>query len=231
MSKRNLSQQTAERLYNSIVAEGTLRPGDKLPNEVELSQQLGVSRATLREALRTLEDQGVVEVRRGLGTFVSEQVDEIQDFGFSRLSRVRGQLRDLFELRSMFEPRAAALACRRATSEELRNILRLGEAFEKTVLERGDSIAADQAFHSGIVQAMHNDFMAQFIPGIQRSISQSAALQDGVNWFSGETVEDHRLILSFLRIRDQEGAEAAMRLHLVHIINRLNLPDDGEPVL
>ena len=105
------------------------------------------------------------------------------------------------------------------------------EAFEKTVLERGDSIAADQAFHSGIVQAMHNDFMAQFIPGIQRSISQSAALQDGVNWFSGETVEDHRLILSFLRIRDQEGAEAAMRLHLVHIINRLNLPDDGEPVL
>lgn len=47
MSKRNLSQQTAERLYNSIVAEGTLRPGDKLPNEVELSQQLGVSRATL----------------------------------------------------------------------------------------------------------------------------------------------------------------------------------------
>ena len=63
------------------------------------------------------------------------------------------------------------------------------------------------------------------------SISQSAALQDGVNWFSGETVEDHRLILSFLRIRDQEGAEAAMRLHLVHIINRLNLPDDGEPVL
>lgn len=45
MSKRNLSQQTAERLYNSIVAEGTLRPGDKLPNEVELSQQLGVSRS------------------------------------------------------------------------------------------------------------------------------------------------------------------------------------------
>ena len=54
MSKRNLSQQTAERLYNSIVAEGTLRPGDKLPNEVELSQQLGVSRATLREAIREL---------------------------------------------------------------------------------------------------------------------------------------------------------------------------------
>ena len=87
MSKRNLSQQTAERLYNSIVAEGTLRPGDKLPNEVELSQQLGVSRATLREAIRELAARGVLEVRRGRGTFVSEEVADIEDFGFSGLER------------------------------------------------------------------------------------------------------------------------------------------------
>ena len=70
--------QTAERLYNSIVAEGTLRPGDKLPNEVELSQQLGVSRATLREAIRELAARGVLEVRRGRGTFVSEEVADIE---------------------------------------------------------------------------------------------------------------------------------------------------------
>ena len=72
MSKRNLSQQTAERLYNSIVAEGTLRPGDKLPNEVELSQQLGVSRATLREAIRELAACGVLEVRRAPDTSPSD---------------------------------------------------------------------------------------------------------------------------------------------------------------
>ena len=119
MSKRNLSQQTAERLYNSIVAEGTLRPGDKLPNEVELSQQLGVSRATLREAIRELAACGVLEVRRGRGTFVSEEVADIEDFGFSGLERLQGQLRDLFELRSIFEPKAARLACQRATEEEL----------------------------------------------------------------------------------------------------------------
>ena len=117
MSKRNLSQQTAERLYNSIVAEGTLRPGDKLPNEVELSQQLGVSRATLREAIRELAARGVLEVRRGRGTFVSEEVADIEDFGFSGLERLQGQLRDLFELRSIFEPKAARLACQRATEE------------------------------------------------------------------------------------------------------------------
>ena len=66
--RENLSQQTAQRLYARIVAEKRLRPGDKLPNEVELSAQLGVSRATLREAIRTLAARGVLEVRRGRGT-------------------------------------------------------------------------------------------------------------------------------------------------------------------
>lgn len=230
-NKGSLSQQVAKQLLSDFQEGVRYRPGDKLPNENDLAGEYGVSRGTLREAIRILSSHGVLVVRRGMGTFVAEQLPEKADFGLMELLTQKTVLKELFELRLMVEPRCVALACRRATSEELSNILRLGEAFEKTVLERGDSIAADQAFHSGIVQAMHNDFMAQFIPGIQRSISQSAALQDGVNWFSGETVEDHRLILSFLRIRDQEGAEAAMRLHLVHIINRLNLPDDGEPVL
>ena len=65
MEKKNLSQQTMERLYNTIVAEKRMQPGDKLPNELELSEQLGVSRATLREALRMLIARGVLEVRRG----------------------------------------------------------------------------------------------------------------------------------------------------------------------
>ena len=77
--RENLSQQTAQRLYARIVAEKRLRPGDKLPNEVELSAQLGVSRATLREAVRTLAARGVLEVRRGRGTFVSARVEEIED--------------------------------------------------------------------------------------------------------------------------------------------------------
>lgn len=90
MEKKSRAQQTAERLYSRIVAEQALAAGEKLPNEVELAKSLGVSRATLREAIRTLTAQGILEVRRGKGTFVSEQVKSIDDFGFDRLSRVRG---------------------------------------------------------------------------------------------------------------------------------------------
>ena len=68
MEKKNRTQQTAESLYNHIVVEGRRKPGEKLPNEVELAAGLGVSRATLREAIRTLCTRGMLEVRRGKGT-------------------------------------------------------------------------------------------------------------------------------------------------------------------
>lgn len=70
MKNQSLSQQTARRLYSLIAAEKRFAPGEKLPNELELSQEMGVSRATLREAIQALAAQGVLEVRRGRGTFV-----------------------------------------------------------------------------------------------------------------------------------------------------------------
>ena len=112
--------------YSKVKTAFQIAPGEKLPNELELAQSLGVSRATLREAVRTLTAQGVLEVRRGKGTFVSREVEGIEDFGFSGLSRVKGQLRDLFELRSIFEPAAARLACGRAPEGELADILERG---------------------------------------------------------------------------------------------------------
>ena len=76
---KSLTERTGEALYDMILIQKQFKPGDKLPNEVELSAQLGVSRATLREAIRTLAARGVLEVRRGRGTFVSSRVEEIED--------------------------------------------------------------------------------------------------------------------------------------------------------
>ena len=69
MEKKSLSQQTADRLYTMIVVEHRLSPGEKLPSEVELARELGVSRTTLREALHVLVSQKILEARRGRGTF------------------------------------------------------------------------------------------------------------------------------------------------------------------
>ena len=198
MEKKSRAQQTAERLYSRIVVEQALAAGEKLPNEVELAKSLGVSRATLREAIRTLTAQGILEVRRGKGTFVSEQVKSIDDFGFDRLSRVRGQLRDLFELRSIFEPQAARLACRRATAEELSDILEKGAAVERCIRAGQDRTEADRDFHAAIVRAAHNEFMVRLLPVIHQAVGYAVESGEHGEQLAEDTLRDHALLLEFL---------------------------------
>ena len=223
MPRQNLSQQTADRLYTAIVVEQQLRPGEKLPNEVEWAQQLGVSRATLREAIRTLADRGIMEVRRGRGTFVSERVEEIDALGFDRLEQVRGQLRDLFELRAMFEPRCAALACRRATEEELSDILAKGARVERCIRTGEDRTRADQEFHTAIVRAAHNEFLLRLLPMIHQAVSTAVERGGQGEQLAEDTLRDHALLLEFLKKRDGAGAEHAMAIHMLHSMDVMGL--------
>ena len=221
MEKKNRTQQTAESLYNHIVVEGRRKPGEKLPNEVELAAGLGVSRATLREAIRTLCTRGVLEVRRGKGTYVSQRVGEIDDFGFSGVDYARGQLRDLFELRSIFEPRAARLACRRATTEELQQIQRKAERMEQIALAGGDWPLADQEFHWSIIKASHNEYMRRLYPIINSAVDEIMQLTQNREQMQESAINDNKLILEFLLKRDEEGARNAMTIHMKHLISVL----------
>ena len=137
MQNENLSQKTAEILQNMILHEHVYKSGEKLPNENELSEILGISRTTLREAIRILISAGILTVRRGRGTYVSEQADRYAASGVDmpNVSQMKITLRDLYETRMIFEPEAAALACRRATDAEIQNILELGEECQTQLLK------------------------------------------------------------------------------------------------
>lgn len=227
MEKTSLTQQTAQRLYTLAVVEGRLRPGEKLPNELELARELGVSRTTLREAVRTLAAQGVLEVCRGRGTFVSQRVREIDDYGFASLDRVKGQLRDLFELRSIFEPQAARLACRRATEEEMGEILARGAEVEARIRAGEDRSGADGAFHAAIVRATHNEFMVRLLPLIQRAVSTAVSSGPEGERLAADTLRDHALLMEFFARRDESGAEHAMSIHMRHSMDAMGL--EAEP--
>lgn len=225
MERENRAQQTARRLYEEIVLEGRVPPGEKLPNELELSERLGVSRTTLRDAIRTLSAQGVLEVRRGKGTFVSAQVGELDDFGFGDLGRVKGQLRDLFELRSIFEPSAARLACRRATEGELAEILTQGAEVERCIRAGEDRTQADRAFHAAIVRAAHNEFLVRLLPLIHRAVATATAKGAHGEQLAEDTLRDHALLLDFFRKRDGEGAACAMTIHMRHSMDVMGLEE------
>lgn len=149
--KVKLSERTADRLCELIMDERQFTPGSKLPNENELSEALHVSRTTLREAISFLVAQGVLEIRRGKGTFVTEDLPA-SAVDLTALSNLRSRVRarDLFEMRLIFEPATVALACQRATDEELAQIRQKAERMERIAKAGGDWPLADQEFHMAI---------------------------------------------------------------------------------
>ena len=225
MEKKSLSQQTAERLYTMIVVERRLAPGEKLPGEVELARELGVSRTTLREALHALVSQNLLEARRGKGTFVTQAAAQVNDYGFSHLDQVRGELRDLFELREIFGPSAARLACRRATAEEMAEILARGEDVDRCIRQGRDRTEADRAFHAAIVRGTHNEFLVRLLPLIDQAVSAALTAGEHQEQLAEDTSRDHALLMEFFRKRDAAGARYAMAIHMRHSMDVMGLEE------
>lgn len=223
MIKKSLSQQVADDIYHMIVNENSFTPGSQLPNENDLSQQLGVSRATLREAIRTLVSQGILEVYRGKGTFIASDVKVLADFEMGDFDSKRVRLRDLYETRLMFEPPMTAFACQRATDKEIEHILQLGAEVEQYIHAGKDRTEADQAFHQAIVMAAHNDFLLRLIPVVNRAIAESISFNPDDQILAEDTLRDHALVMEFLRKRDATGAKQAMSIHIRHAYVTLGL--------
>ena len=220
--KAKLSEQTSDRLYEMIVDEGRYAPGSKLPNENELSEALKVSRTTLREAVSFLVAQGVLEIRRGKGTYVSEDLPAA-GMDLTSLAGLRSRVRakDLFEMRLIFEPATVALACQRATDDELAQIERKAQRMEHIAAEGGDWPLADQEFHWAIIKASHNEYMRRLYPIINSAVNEILQLSQNRKHMQDIAVSDNRLILDFLLKRDGNGASHAMSIHMKHLINTL----------
>jgi DNA-binding FadR family transcriptional regulator len=217
----NLSQRTAQTLRKMILEEKTYDFGEKLPNENELSERLGISRTTLREAIRILVSEGILVVKRGAGTFVAEQSNQLADkrIDMQEFSDIKVTLRDLYETRMIFEPEAASLACRRATDEEIAHILRLGQECQQHLLVNPtgkERIRSESAFHGAILKASHNEFISSFMPMLTETIEKTFALDFNLDVIAEDAYKDHIMIMNFLEKRDGEGIKSAVTIHLHH---------------
>lgn len=221
--KVKLSEQTADRMYEMIVEERKYAPGSKLPNENELSQTLDVSRTTLREAISFLVAQGILEIRRGKGTYVSEELPTV-GLDLTALAGIRSRVRakDLFEMRLIFEPATVALACQRATDDELRQIARKAERVERVAAEGGDWPLADQEFHWAIIKTSHNEYMRRLYPIINSAVNEILQITENRQHMQTIALSDNQIILDFLLKRDEVGARHAMSIHIRHLMNTLH---------
>ena len=220
--RAKLSQRAADRLLEMIVDEHNYAPGSKLPNENELAELLNVSRTTLREAISFLVAQNVLTIRRGKGTYVAETLPQ-NGVDLAALAGMQSRVRakDLFEMRLIFEPATVALACQRATDEELEQILNRARRVEQVAAEGGDWPLADQDFHWAIIRASHNEYMRRLYPIINNAVHEIMQIAQNRQHMQDIALSDNRMILDFLLQRDEAGARHGMSIHMKHLINTL----------
>ncbi|MCH1984356.1 FadR family transcriptional regulator [Ruminococcus sp. OA3] len=218
-----LSDRVADDILTMITIEKRFLPGEKLPNENKMSEELGISRTTLREAIRILAANGVVEILRGRGTYVRNDLVLDKKCGLSTLGGIKTDIRDLYEMRLIVEPEAAFLAAQRAGEEEIRHIALLGKEIERAVSENRDRTEVERGFHKAIAKATHNEFMNKLMPVIYQAIDQGVRLSVQNQKVVSDTLQDHRLITEFLLAGNSEGARYAMKIHLLHAMQELEI--------
>lgn len=211
--RRSLPDMIAETLLSAI-NEGRLTPGEQLPIEIELAKQLGVGRTSLREAIQKLKAFGVLEVRKGVGTFIVEgnRMEPVHSF-VKWCAENEFEVTELFEARMSLEIAAAGLAAERATSDDIARLHAASQA-HRSAAEIDALIDTDERFHDALVLAAHNSLINQLysmlVPGLREFRRMSLAIPASAHR-SGTT---HDAIANAIASHDPVASRRAAVTHL-----------------
>lgn len=215
-----------EALYKRIAAHvrelienHQLQPGERLPAERELAERLGVSRIPVREAMRTLAAQGLIDIRHGQGTFVSDAAGEaaVSRFTVALLSQ-RHTFEELFAVRRLLEPPSAQWAATRARPEDVARLRRILEAMNTIASAPSPDFEAmaarDAQLHLEIAACASNRVLHRIMQAIQDLHEQQLETSLRYRGRLERTIRDHRRIVEAIAACDPVEAGAAMIDHL-----------------
>lgn len=216
------------KVYEQIAAQieqrilrGELRPGDRLPTEDELGEQFQASRTSVREALKSLAQKGLVEMRPGRGTFVINATSQAMHHSLKLLMRVGQDGREasslLVEVREMLEPEIASLAAARATKEQVSAMQQAVNAMDASLQDAEAYIAADNQFHRSLAQATQNVLVLALIDSIVDLLSEQRKQIFSVEGGPERGQVYHKQILDAIVQRDPVKAHHAMQAHLLQV--------------
>jgi GntR family transcriptional regulator, transcriptional repressor for pyruvate dehydrogenase complex len=223
----SLTDKVVATLFEDI-ERGVLRPGDKIPTEVELMKQLSVSRSVVREAVSRLQAANVVETRHGVGTFILEPENResvrLPDADLSSLMDIMA----IIEFRIDLEGAAAAWAAGRRTEQHLKQIGAALQRFEAQVASGStDVLEHDVEFHLQIARASGNRYFYDVLSQMGRGVSPRTRLGkaelaelDQIERLR-HVLSEHKAIYQAIVRQDADDARAAMRMHLSNSRERL----------
>lgn len=206
------------RLFKTQLLEGELKPGDRLLPERDLAAKLGISRASLREVMRTLALLGVIEIRPGQGAHVrAPDLSMLQDFFGLVLAMQPTHYDHLLEARIGIECRAIRLACQHASPEDHAQLATALRAIAATVDDPDRGADADFSFHAAIVRAARNEVLLFMHEAIGAQLRRSHHLRREAVADRPEVLstiwEDHARVYEAILSRDPDHAESVLRDH------------------
>jgi GntR family transcriptional repressor for pyruvate dehydrogenase complex len=218
LQHRKLYEQVVERIRQQILS-GELTSGDQLPNERSLGERYGVSRTVIREAMKTLIQSGLVEVRRGQGTFVVDGTAKAFKqslrlmMGFASEERIGGMV----EVRELLEPEIAARAALRRSDADLESLRSAVHDMDLALDDAKAFIEADNRFHVALAVATQNHFIPRLLDSVVDLLQELRGHIFQVSGGPTRGQRHHRVILAAIEAGDADAARTAMLAHLAQV--------------
>ncbi|GAA4615639.1 FCD domain-containing protein [Saccharopolyspora hordei] len=228
LARPRLYEQVVQRLREHVAASG-LRAGDRLPPERKLAEQLGVSRASVKQAIVVLEVQGLVEVRHGGGTYLRRESLDVEPV--DELVARKRRLPDVLDAREALETKLAELAAQRRTGEDLAEIDAALADMRREIADGELGSEGDRRFHAAITAAAHSSLLADFMRTIATEIAESRQESLRQPGRPDKSLAQHERIAEAIRAGDARAAVTAMRRHLrtVSRVRLLSWDPDAQP--
>jgi GntR family transcriptional repressor for pyruvate dehydrogenase complex len=214
--KSRVHEEVAKQIERLIVQK--LQPGDKLPAERELAEMLGVSRSSIRDAMRRLEIVGLVEPRQGAGTVVREISTATLVSPLANVIAHRRQLvGELLDFRRMLEPPLAARAATHASNGEIAGMDEILRRQDKKVRQGELAVEEDTEFHYRIALASGNSVVLKVMDVVMDLLRETRSRSLQTEGRPQKSLAGHKRILAAMKRRDAAAAETAMRVHIQDI--------------
>ena len=212
-------EKIVEQIEQRILS-GELRSGDRLPSERELGEQFQVSRTAVREAMKTLAQKGLVDMRPGRGTIVIDGTSHAMRRSMGLMLRVGqtdGSQKLLVEVREILEPEIAALAAARATEEQIAAMREAVEIMDENLTNANAFIVADNDFHRALAKGTQNILILSLLDSIVDLLSEQRKLIFSRGGGPERGQLHHKRLLNAVAQRDPEAARQAMTAHLLQV--------------
>jgi GntR family transcriptional repressor for pyruvate dehydrogenase complex len=217
------------RQIEKLILRGILRPGERLPSERELSERLGVSRPSLRDAVAELQEKGLLTTKAGAGIYVANVLGSaFSDALVNLFANHREAVSDYVSFRKDLEGLAAERAARHASDTDLRVVQTIFDKMETAHQKRdpSDEARLDADFHLSIIEASHNVVMLHMMRSMYQLLQQGVFYNRQTMFKQRTTremlLDQHRAINDALQSRDAAGARAAVEAHLSYVAQSLS---------